>query len=65
MAIGQFEFDKNISYMCETCQVLETVDHFLFHCEKYRMEIQRETEWNEQWKTFYLEKGALILHALT
>ena len=35
------KFDKNISYMCESCQVLETVDHFLFHCEKYKTERDR------------------------
>ena len=35
------KFDKNISYMCDTCQVMETVDHFLFHCEKYKTERDR------------------------
>ena len=34
------KFGKNISYVCEICQVLEDVDHFLFHCEKYKMERQ-------------------------
>ena len=27
--------------MCETCQVLEDVDHVLFHCEKYKTERDR------------------------
>ena len=37
----QAKFDKNSSYMCETCQVLEDVDHFLFHCEKFKTERDR------------------------
>ena len=40
MAIGQ-SLTRIFHIMCETCQVLEDVDHFLFHCEKYKTERDR------------------------
>ena len=35
------KIDKNVSNLCETCQELEDVEHFLFQCAKYS--IMRDT----------------------
>ena len=32
------KIDKNVSNLCETCQEVEDVEHFLFQCVKYSKE---------------------------
>ena len=32
------KIDKNLSNLCETCQEVEDVEHFLFQCAKYSIE---------------------------
>ena len=32
------KIDKNKSNLCETCQEVEDVEHFLFQCAKYSIE---------------------------
>ena len=32
------KIDKNVSNLCETCQEVEDVEHFLFQCAKYSRE---------------------------
>ena len=53
------KIDKNVSSLCETCQEVEDVEHFLFQCAKYSKE---RDHWNGQWKTFCLGKDAMISH---
>ena len=36
-----FICDKNLSSMCDNCQELEDVDHFVFHRGKYTTERNR------------------------
>ena len=35
------KIDKNFSSICDNCQELEDVDHFVFHCGKYTTERNR------------------------
>ena len=35
------KIDKNFSSICDSCQELEDVDHFVFHCGKYTTERNR------------------------
>ena len=32
------KIDKNCSSMCDSCQELEDVEHFVFHCGKHTLE---------------------------
>ena len=32
------KINKTVSELCETCNVTETTEHYLFHCDKYKKE---------------------------
>ena len=47
-----FKIDKTLSYLCESCLEKETIQHYVFHCEKYknkRNDLGRDVEeiWSE------------------
>ena len=32
------KINKAVSELCETCKVIEDIDHYLLHCQKYKKE---------------------------
>ena len=51
----QAKLNPNKSEMCDKCKVSESVEHYLFDCDRYEEETKKS--WKNQWKMFYQGKA--------